>query len=78
MNLTFGAVSRMTVKTHPAFELLRTEKISSLKELLNTAMKEITFDIKSLNQLDLISQFLDQKGETLVKIKLSDQNNDLN
>ena len=45
---------------------------------MSTPIKEITFDIKSLNQLDLISQFLDQKGETLVKIKLSDQNNDLN
>ena len=60
------------------FKRINVKKISSLKELLNKPLNEIKFNIKSINELDEISKYLDKKGETLIKINLSDQNNNLN
>ena len=55
---------------------INVQKISSLKELLNKPIEEITFNIKSLKELDEISKFLDKNGDTLINIKLSDKDND--
>ena len=60
------------------FKRINVKKISSLKDLLNKPIDEVKFNIKSINELDEISKYLDKKGETLVKINLSDQNNNLN
>ena len=35
----------------------------------------VVFNLKSLKELDEISKFLPDDGETLIKIKLSDDNN---
>ena len=48
-----------------------------MKDLLNKPLSEVKFNIKSINQLDEISKYLDKKGETLIKINLSDKNNNL-
>ncbi len=53
---------------------INVQKIASLKDLLNKSIEEITFNLKSLKELDEISKFLLKNGETLIRIKLSDQN----
>ncbi|MDC1155144.1 DNA polymerase III subunit alpha [Candidatus Pelagibacter sp.] len=60
------------------FKRINVQKIASLKDLLNKPIKEVTFDLKSLKELDEISKFLPNNGNTLIKIKLSDKDNYLN
>ena len=57
---------------------INVQKIASLKDLLNTPINEVTFNLKSLKELDEISKFLPENGNTLVKIKVSDENNNFN
>ena len=54
---------------------INVQKIASLKELVNKPIEIVTFNLKSLKELDEISKFLPEKGNTLIKIKLSDKNN---
>ena len=49
----------------------------SLKELLNKPIQEITFNLKSQKELDEISKFLPLNGNTIIKIQMSDQDNEL-
>ena len=58
------------------FKRINVQKIASFKDLLNKPIDEITFNLKSLKELDEISKFIPNKGNTLIKIKLSDKNND--
>ena len=44
--------------------------------MLNKPIEEVTFNLKSLKELDEISNLITKKGDTLVKIKLSDKKND--
>ena len=60
------------------FKRINVQKIISLKDLLNKPIEEVTFNLKSLKELDEISKFLPKNGDTLIKIKLSDENNDFN
>jgi len=60
------------------FKRINVQKIVSLKDLLNKPINTVTFNLKSLKELDEISKFLPKKGNTLVNIKLSDKNNDFN
>ena len=55
------------------FKRINVQKIASLKDLLNKPINEVTFNLKSLKELDEISKFLSKKGDTLIKIKLSDK-----
>ena len=48
-----------------------------MKDLLNRPIKEILFKIKSLKELNEISKFLTNKGETTVKININEDNNNL-
>ena len=57
------------------FKRINVQKIVSLKDLLNKPINEVTFNLKSLKELDEISKFLPLNGETLVNIKLKDQDN---
>tara|TARA_B100001093_G_scaffold152896_1_gene145723 strand:- start:67 stop:3483 length:3417 start_codon:yes stop_codon:yes gene_type:complete len=57
---------------------INVQKIASLKDLLNKPINEVTFNLKSLKELDEISKFLPENGNTLVKIKVSDENNNFN
>ena len=54
---------------------INVQKISSLKELLNKPINEVTFDIKSIHQLNEISKFLDKTGDTLINIKIDNDYN---
>ena len=46
--------------------------------MLNKPIEEVTFNLKSLRELDELSKFLPKIGDTLIKIKLSDENKDFN
>ena len=59
------------------FKRINVQKIVSLNELINKPIQEVTFDIKSIKDLEQISNFLEQNGDTLVNIKLMDDNNDI-
>ena len=56
---------------------INVQKIGSLKELFNSPINEVTFDIKSFNELDEISKFTNKNGKTLVSFKLQSKDNNL-
>jgi len=56
---------------------INVRKIASLKDLFNGSIKEITLNIKSRDQLSEIEKFLKEKGETLVHINFSIDNETL-
>ena len=56
------------------FRRINVKKITSMKQLLNKPIDQITFDIKSLNELDEIDKILIKNGNTRVSIKISDEN----
>ena len=60
------------------FKRINVQKIASLKDLVNKPINEVIFNLKSLKELDEITTFLPNSGETLIKIKLSDQFYELN
>ncbi len=57
------------------FRRINVQKIAPLKDMLNKPIEELTFDLKSFNQLKEISKFLIKDGDTIVKINLGDNNN---
>ena len=57
------------------FRRINVQKIASLKDLLNKPIEEVTFNLKSVQELSEISKFLPKLGDTLIKIKLSDEKN---
>ncbi|MDA7572872.1 DNA polymerase III subunit alpha [Candidatus Pelagibacter sp.] len=59
------------------FKRINVQKIASLKDLFNKPISEIEFNIKSLNDIDQISNIIKQGGTTEVKINLIDDNKDI-
>ena len=59
------------------FRRINVQKIASLSELINKPIEEVLFNLKSLNELNEISKIIPDQGNTIVKIKLRDQNNEL-
>ena len=59
------------------FKRINVQKIASLSELINKPIEEVLFNLKSLNELNEISKIIPDDGNTIVKIKLRDQNNEL-
>ncbi|MBD1140893.1 DNA polymerase III subunit alpha [Pelagibacterales bacterium SAG-MED39] len=57
---------------------INVQKIASLKDLLNKPINEVIFNLKSVKELQEISKILLKKGDTTVKIKLTDKDNNLN
>ena len=55
------------------FKRVNIQKIGSLKELINKPINEVTFELKSIKELDEISKFLPKVGDTLINIKISDK-----
>ena len=62
--------------TENRLKRVNVQKITSLKDLLNKPIQEVTFNLKSQKELDEISKFLPVNGNTLVKIRISDENNE--
>ncbi len=50
---------------------INVRKIASLKDLFNSPIKEITFNINSKDQIKILENYLDEKGETIVNISFS-------
>ena len=62
--------------TENRFKRINVQKIVSLKDLLNMPIQEVTFNLKSSKELDEISKFLPENGNTIINIKICDKNND--
>ena len=52
------------------FKRLNVQKIASLKDLFNSSINEVSFDVKSDDELIEISKLLNEEGKTLVNINL--------
>ena len=59
------------------FKRINVQKIASLSELINKPIEEVLFNLKSLKELNEISKIIPNDGNTVVKIRLRDQNNEL-
>ena len=59
------------------FKRINVQKIASLKDLFNKPVNEIVFNIKSIQDIDKISDLVDAKGTTEVKINITDKNNEI-
>ncbi|MDC0046758.1 DNA polymerase III subunit alpha [Candidatus Pelagibacter sp.] len=57
------------------FKRINVQKISSLKELFNSPINEICFEVSSKEQVKTISKILDKSGKTLVNINLVTDDN---
>ncbi|WP_440678318.1 DNA polymerase III subunit alpha [Candidatus Pelagibacter sp. HIMB1611] len=60
------------------FKRINVQKIASLKDLFNSPINEISFNVKKMEQIQKISKFLNQEGKTQVKFNLSTENQILN
>ena len=54
------------------FKRINVQKIGSLKELFNSPINEVSFDVKSNNEVDEISKILKENGKTIVNINMTD------
>ena len=52
---------------------INVRKIASLKGLFNSSIKEITLNLSSDSQLKVVQNFLDEKGDTMVNINITDK-----
>ena len=52
------------------FKRINVQKISSLKELFNSPINEVCFEVSSKDQVQEISKILKENGKTLVNINL--------
>jgi DNA polymerase-3 subunit alpha len=53
------------------------QKIASLKDLFNKPVNEIVLNIKSVKDIDKISDLVCEEGSTEVKMNITDENNDI-
>ena len=60
------------------FKRINVQKIASLKDLFNSPINKISFNVKSIKQIQEISKFLNQDGKTQVKFNLSTEDQILN
>ena len=56
---------------------INVQKIASLKDLFNKPVNEIIFNIRSIKEIDKISDLVDEEGTTEVTININDENNDI-
>ena len=54
---------------------INVQKISSLKDVLNSPINEVLFELKSERQIEQISNFLKDEGKTTINIKFLSNNN---
>ncbi|MDC3125889.1 hypothetical protein OA418_03535 [Candidatus Pelagibacter sp.] len=62
-------------KDENRFKRINVQKIASLKNLFNSPINEVMFEINSDNQLKEISKIIKENGNTVVNINLSTNNN---
>ncbi len=59
------------------FKRINVQKIVSLKDLFNKEPLEVTFKIKTINEINQISQIISKEGNTLVNINYNYEDKDL-
>jgi len=59
------------------FKRVNVQKIAPLKDLFNKPASEVIFNIKSTKDINKISKLVKEEGTTVVKINISDENNDI-
>jgi DNA polymerase-3 subunit alpha len=59
------------------FKRTNVQKIASLKDLFNKPVNEIIFNIKSVKEIDKISDLVKENGTTEVKINIKDENSNI-
>ena len=59
------------------FKRINVQKIAPLKDLFNKPVNEIIFNLKSVKDLDKISNLVKEEGTTEVKIFIKDENNNI-
>ena len=64
-------------KDENRFKRLNVQKIASLKDLFNSPINEVIFNVKSDEEINEISKLLNTDGKTLVNISLIDDNKTL-
>ena len=57
------------------FKKINVRKITSLEEVVSKPIKEITLEIKNLNQIDYLKNFLKDEGTTKVRLNFRDKKN---
>ena len=59
------------------FKRINVQKITSLTDLFNKPIEEVTISIKSTKELNEVSNFLEKNGQTLINLRVQDDDNDL-
>ena len=59
------------------FKRINVQKIASLTDLISKPIDEITINLKSIKDLNVISNFLNENGNTLVNLEIQNENNNL-
>jgi len=59
------------------FKRVNVQKLTSLKDLFNKPVSEVIFNIKSIKEIDRISNLIKEDGSTEVKINLKEEINEL-
>jgi len=60
------------------FKRINVQKIGSLKDLFNSPIKEVLFKVKSLDEVNEISNMLYEEGKTTVNIDMTNKDKTLN
>jgi DNA polymerase-3 subunit alpha len=68
---------KSTSKDENRFKRVNVHKIASLKDLFHKPISQITLTIKSLNEINEISDLIKEEGATDVKIEIQHDNNQL-
>jgi DNA polymerase-3 subunit alpha len=59
------------------FKRVNVQKIGSLKDLFNSSINEVFFEVKSVEEVNEISKILDKDGKTSININLINDNKTL-
>jgi DNA polymerase III subunit alpha len=65
-------------KDENRFKRTNVQKLASLKDLFNKPVSEIIFNLKSVKDIDKISDLVKEEGSTEVKINIIDDKKDIN
>ena len=73
-SLIINLVKKIT-EDENRFKRINVQKISELKEVFNSPINEVFFEVRSKDQVQVISKILKENGKTLVNINLITEDN---
>ena len=65
------------LNSYNRFKRVNVQKIGSLKDLFNSSINEVFFEVKSVEEVNEISKILDKDGKTSININLINDNKTL-